>query len=31
MTPSDALPARCDFPVDGYTHRLLPGRKPGAG
>jgi hypothetical protein len=27
-TPSDALSARCDFPLDGYTHRLLPGRTP---
>lgn len=31
MTPSDAHPARCDFPFDGYTHRTLPGRRPGAG
>jgi len=30
-TPSDAHPARCDFPFGGYTHRLLPGRRPGAG
>ena len=30
-TPSDDLPTRCDFPDDGYTHRQLPGRKPGAG
>src|SRR5262249_56949602 len=29
--PSDAHPARCDFPFGGYTHRLLPGRRPGAG
>lgn len=31
-TPSDALPARCDFPLGGYTHRLLHGpqtRGPG--
>src|SRR5262245_26066132 len=26
MAPSDALPARHDFPFGGYTHRLLPGR-----
>src|SRR5262245_64458724 len=26
MTPSDALPARRDFPFGGYTRRLLPDR-----
>lgn len=26
MAPSDALPARRDFPFGGYTHRLLPSR-----
>src|SRR5947209_16775823 len=31
MAPSDAHPARYDFPFDGYTHRPLPGRRPGAG
>jgi len=31
MAPSDAHPARCDFTFDGYTHRSLPGRRPGAG
>ena len=31
MTPSDARPTRRDFPFDGYTHRTLPDRRPGAG
>ena len=31
MAPSDALPAQCDFPFGGYTHWLLPDRRPGAG
>jgi hypothetical protein len=31
MAPSDAHPARRDFPFDGYTHRTLPDRRPGAG
>ena len=31
ITPSDAHPTRSDFPFDGYTHRLLLGRRPRAG